>query len=130
MPIWTTSLSSATAPGTTSTFALNWRTGQTTTVSVSFGGSSTTTNTVAVQYTLDDPMRVSSSLIQWLPLSSGLFTAPSTALFFLSAGTNFDNGYTAALSAPIGGIRFNSTTFGSTGGLGTATMKVMQGEGT
>ena len=62
-----------------------------------------------------------------MTLSSGISNNSTTAYHFAST-TWFDTGFLAQILSPIAAVRMVSTTFESTGGLGTVTLKVIQGE--
>jgi hypothetical protein len=130
MPYFSASFSTAnsTTPGNSPAANLSWLSGKPTTISLSFGGSSTVLNDIKIQYTLDDLQRVGgSSLATWMTLSSGISNNSTTTYHFAST-TWFDTGFLAQILSPIAAVRMVSTTFESTGGLGTATLKVIQGE--
>jgi hypothetical protein len=130
MPYFTATFSTAnsTTPGNSAAANLNWIGGKPTTVSLSFGGSSTVLNDIKIQYSLDDLQRVGgSSLATWITLSSGIGNN-STAAYHFASTTWFDTGFLAQFLTPIAAVRMVSTTFESTGGLGSATLKVIQGE--
>jgi hypothetical protein len=130
MPYFTASFSTAnsTTPGNSAAANLNWLSGRPTSIALSFGGSSTVLNDIRIEYTLDSPQRLGgSSLASWRTLSSGVSNNSTTAYHFAST-TWFDTGFLAQFLTPIGSVRMVSTTFESTGGLGTVTLKVLQGE--
>lgn len=131
MPYFTTTFTTAnsTTPGASTAANLNWRGGKPTSIALSFGGSSSVTNDVRIEYTLDDLQLVGgSSLASWRTLSSGISNNSTTAYHFAST-TWFDTGFLAQFLTPIAALRMNSTTLESTGGLGTISLRVLQGEG-
>lgn len=130
MPYFSYSISTGSTfiPGNSSVVAnLNWIGGKPTSISLTFVSSSVT-NDVTVQYTLDDVQRVASSLVVWQFLSSAINNNSTTA-FHLASTTWSDVGFLAQFLTPIAAVRLGCTTFASTGGLGSATLKVIQGEG-
>jgi hypothetical protein len=131
MPYFSATLSTAnsTTPGASPAANLNWIGGKPTSIQLSFGGSSTVTDDCVIQYSLDDIQRVGgSSLATWLTLSSAI-NGNSTTPFHLASTTWFDTGFLAQMVGPIAAVRLNSTAITSSGGLGTITLKVTQGEG-
>ncbi len=127
MPYFTQTISTATSstPGFQPAANLNWIGGKPTTISLTFT-SSTATNDVVVQYTLDDLQRVASSLVVWNSLSSGgSIVINATSPFHFASTTWSDNAFTAHALSPIAAVRMGSTTMGG----GSATLKVIQGEG-
>lgn len=131
MPYFTTTFTTAnsTTPGASAAANLNWIGGKPTSIALSFGGSSTVLNDVRIEYTLDDLQLVGgSSRASWRTLSSGISNNSTTAYHFAST-TWFDTGFLAQFLTPIAAVRMNSTTLESTGGLGSITLKILQGEG-
>ncbi len=131
MPYFTTTLTTAnsTTPGNSPAANLNWIGGKPTTVALSFGGSSTVSNDATIQFTLDDIERIGgSSLATWMTLSSGVTNNATTAYHFAST-TWFDTGFTAQILSPLAAVRLGSSALSSTGGLGTISLRVIQGEG-
>jgi hypothetical protein len=125
MPLFSQTISTATSsnPGFQPAANLNWIGGKPTTISLTFT-SSTATNDVVVQYSLDDVMRVASTSVVWGSLSSGGITNSTTPFHFAST-TWSDNAFTVQVLSPIAAVRMGSTTMGG----GSATLKVAQGEG-
>lgn len=123
MPYYTTTFSTvvnSTTPGFSTPFSLSWIGGKATTASVSFGSSTASADTV-IQYSLDDIMRVSSSLVTWVPVTS---SAGSSTIGHYASSVYFDTGFTVSFLNPIASIRFGSTAMSS----GTVSFKVVQGE--
>jgi hypothetical protein len=130
VPYFTTSFTTAnsTVPGNSPAANLNWIGGKPTTISLSFAGSSTVTNDATIQFTLDDIERVGgSSLATWQYLSSGVTNNATTPYHFAST-TWFDTGFTAQVLSPLAAVRLGASALSSTGGLGTITLKIIQGE--
>jgi hypothetical protein len=126
---YTFSTSPSTTPGASPAANLNWSSGRPTSIQLSFGGSSTVTDDVVLQYTLDDIQRVGgSSLATWLTISSAIGNNSTTA-FHAASTTWFDTGFLVQMTGPIAAVRMNSSALTSSGGLGTITLKVLQGEG-
>jgi hypothetical protein len=131
MPYFTTTLTTAnsTTPGASPAAELNWSGGRPTSIALSFGGSSTVTDDVRIEYTLDDIQRIGgSSLATWQTLSSAIGNNSTTA-YHLASTTWWDTGFLVQMISPIAAVRMNSTNLTSSGGLGTITLKVLQGEG-
>jgi hypothetical protein len=130
MPSYTFTFSTANSsnPGNSAAANLNWVGGKPTTVSLSFGGSSTVANDATIQYTLDDLQRVTSTGVVWGFIGSSL-AANSTSPFHFASTTWFDTGFTTQFLGPIAGVRLGSSALSSTGGLGTISLRVLQGEG-
>ena len=135
MPYFTTSFTTAnsTTPGNSAAANLSWLSGKPTSISLSFGGSSTVTNDVKIQYSLDDLQRVASTSVTWMTLSSGISNNSTTA-FHLASSTWYDTGFLAQFLTPIAAVRMMSSAFESSGvvnssNLGSITLKVTQGEG-
>lgn len=82
--------------GTSNAIQLDWVGAQTTSLSVSFG-SSTSSAATQVQGTFDDPMRNTSPT--WFLLSTTTFTS----------STHFDTPTLLQILSPIAGVRLNST---------------------
>jgi hypothetical protein len=83
-------------------------------------GSSSQVTDFTIQFTLDDIMRVSSSLVAW----SGVSSAPGQpAQHFTSTGS-FPDGVTVGLLSPATAVRLNSTAISS----GSLAFRVVQGE--
>lgn len=120
MPAATVSLTSA-STSTSTPVNLNWIGGKPTTVSLSFS-SSTQTSDVTVQYSLDDILKVASSLVQWLPVASS--AASSTPAHYQSSNF-FDTGVTLSFLNSIAAVRLGSTNISS----GSVSLRVLQGEG-
>ena len=130
MPYFTTTFTTAnsTTPGASPAANLNLLGGKPTSVLLSFGGSSTVTNDATIQYTLDDLQLVGgASLATWQILSSAIGNNSTTA-FHLASTTWFDTGFLAQITSPIAAVRMGSSALTSSGGLGTITLKVLQGE--
>jgi hypothetical protein len=129
MPYFSVSLTTAnsTTPGNSAACALPWLSGKPTSISLSFGGSSTVSNDATVQFTLDDIMRVASTSVVWQYLSSGVTNNSTTAYHFAST-TWYDTGFLAQVLTPLAAVRLGSSALSSTGGLGSITLKVLQGE--
>ncbi len=128
----TISTANSTTPGNSNPIACNFRGGKATSVLMSFGGSSTVANDATIQYTASDLGRIASSLIAWQFLSSdtGVANNPgalATALH-LASTTWFDVGFYYSFPSPVAGIRLGSSALSSTGGLGTITLTVIQGD--
>jgi hypothetical protein len=131
MSYFTTTFTTAntTTPGASPACALNWIGGKPTSISLSFGGSSTVSNDVRIEYSLDDIERIGgSSLALWQTLSSAIGNNSTTA-YHLASTTWFDTGFLVQMISPIAAVRMNSSALTSSGGLGTITLKVLQGEG-
>ena len=114
----------STTPGASPAANLSWLTGKPAMVSLTFT-SSTANNDVTVQYTADDIQRVTSTGVTWASFSSGGITANATSAFHFASTTWSDNAWSAQILAPLAAVRMNSTAFNG----GTATLKVVQGEG-
>jgi len=124
----TLSTANSTVPGASPAANLNWIGGKPTSIQLSFGGSSTVSDDCVIQYTLDDLQRVGgSSLATWLTMSSAI-NSNSTTAYHLASTTWFDTGFLVQMPGPIAAVRMNSTAITSSGGLGTITLKVVQGE--
>lgn len=125
---YTISTANSTTPGNSTAIAnLNWRGGKPTSISLTFVSSSVT-NDCTIQYTLDDITLVGgASLATWQYLSSAINNNSTTAYHFAST-TWSDVGFLAQILTPIAAVRLGCTTFESTGGAGTVTLKVVQGE--
>ena len=124
MPYQSVTLSSV---GNSDACALNWSGGRPTSVQV-ITSSSVGTGDFTVQYTLDDIMRVSSSLVYWSGLSSASYlTAPTTGAtgIHFTSSTVWPDGVFVSLLSPVGAVRLGSTALSSN----TLTLKVMQGDG-
>lgn len=125
MPYQTITLSTAASstPGASAAAALNWIGGKPITVSIlpaSGGGSS---GAFTIQYTLDDIMRVPSSVVVW----SGVSSAPALGLpgVTWNASAVAVDGVFLSFLSPIAAVRLNSSNL--TGG--PLLLKVLQGEG-
>lgn len=108
-------------PATSNIVAMDRVGGKPSTVSLTWSSSTATTD-ATVQYTLDDPMRVSSSLVVWLFVAS---SAASSTVGHYGSSTFFDTGVTLAFLNPVAAFRLGSSTLSA----GNAVMKVVQGEG-
>jgi hypothetical protein len=131
MPYQTITFSTAnsTVPGNSTPAALNWIGGKPTTVSLSFGGSSTVANDATIQYTLDDIQRVASTSVVWQYITSSLgIGTNSTSIFHFASTSQFDAGFLVQFLSPIAAVRLGSSALSSTGGLGTISLRVLQGE--
>lgn len=113
MPYHAVTLSSV---GVSNPVNVNWRGGSPTSIYVSFGSTTMTTD-FTVQYTLDDSML--SSTVRWIGVGSSV---GSSATHFSSA--NADTGVPIGFDAPIAAVRLNSTAISSS----TLTLTVLQGE--
>ncbi len=92
---YTFSTANSSTPGNSPAANLNWIGGKPTSIALSFGGSSTVTNDVKIEYSLDDITRVGgSSLATWMTLNSSLgIGTNSTAVYHLASTTWFDTGF-------------------------------------
>ena len=108
--------------GTSPVVNLNWIGGKPTTVNVvsSAAGSS---GAVVIQYSMDDPQRVASSLAAWFGFSSNTFSVESSPGTIYSASSIFPDGVYIPIPGPVPAIRMNSSAL--TNGF---TMRVVQGE--
>lgn len=120
MPQATVILTSASATGISAAVNINWRGGKP--INVWVAGSSVTTATFQLQYTLDDPQLIGgTSVALWAGVSSAI---GQPAQNFVAATPGLDGTQFQFLS-PIGAFRIVSTNISS----GPLTMKVLQGEG-
>ncbi len=126
---YTFSTANSTEPGNSPAANLNWIGGKPTTVALSFGGSSTVTNDATIQYTLDDIERVGgSSLAVWQYSTSRLGAGTnSTSIYHFASTDWFDTGFLVQFPTPIAAVRLGSSALSSTGGLGTISLRVIQG---
>ena len=115
----TTAVSSG--PGGSTVVNLNRMGGKASTVGLSWNSS----NVLAVsqlQYSMDDPQRVASSLMAWNSVPS---TAASSTPQFYGSTTYWDTGLTVSFLSPISAVRLFSSSIDATQ---KVTMKVLQGE--
>jgi hypothetical protein len=122
MPLFsfTYSTASSTTPGASPVANLNWIGGKPTTVSVIPSAGSS--GAFVIQYSLDDPMRVSSAAMVWSGLGSSL---GAQATIFVASATQPD-GVLASFLSPVTAVRVNSTALSTAG---TLTVKIAQGDG-
>ncbi len=124
MPSNPTTVLSSTSTGNSAVVALDWMAGGPTTVRLT-AGTSLAVATGHVEWTLDDILKTSSSLVLWAPLST-TGTLNSTASGAISS-TSVIDGQALGLSiqSPVAALRFATTAFTTIGFV----MTVMQGRG-
>lgn len=108
------------SPGASAVVDLNWIGAKPVSVSV-LPATAGTSAVFQIQYSLDDPMRVASSLMAWSGVSSAT-GQPATTFSASAAGLD---GVLVSFLNPIAAIRINSSNLAG----GPLTMKVLQGEG-
>ena len=122
MPNFSTTLTTAvsSAPGASAIAEMSWLGGRPATASVTVPSVASTSASFVVQYTLDDVMRVASTTVLWLGVSS----AQGQAGTVWNATSIGQDGVLVSFLSPVAAVRVNSTQL--TGG--PITLKVLQGE--
>ena len=120
MPYSTTTLTSA-STNTSVPVALSWLGGKATTASVV--GTSQSSGAFVIQYSMDDVLRVPSSLAAWFGYSSAI-GSPGTVFV---ASAIYPDGVLASFATPIAALRLFSSATNNVNN-GPITLRVIQGE--
>lgn len=121
MSYQTITLSSA---GISTAANLNWIGGKPTTAVV-VPGTSTSSATFTIQFTMDDPQRIAAASALWFGISSNTYSVEAGGGTTYAASSVYPDGIYLPFGTPIAGLRINATSLGA----GSLVMKVLQGEG-
>jgi hypothetical protein len=121
MPLFSTTLTTAvsTTPGASAICNVDRIGGKP--ISVSVIPSAASSGAFVIQYSFDDPMRVTSTGVTW----SGVGSSQGAQATVFVASASVPDGVLSTFLAPVSAVRINSTALAG----GTFTLKVNQGEG-
>jgi hypothetical protein len=109
--------------GTSPVVNLNWIGGKPVLMNI-VSSAATSSGSVVIQYSLDDPQRTASSLASWFGVSSQTYSVEAAAGTVYSASAIFPDGIFLPLPISPCAVRMNSSALSQ-----GFTMRVVQGEG-